>query len=688
MSSLSEVVSGSVDEISRISVTKADFEKSLFMNSLEFNAVRSELQILEKNDFDLLRRDVARLQDEVTKLHLRMAEELRRVQSNVRLELSAEKGRVRDEQSAQEIKVKEADAKIESEIAGIRTQMESIQWDLFKTLFLHPVLDPPPEEGFDNPSSHRGGPRSSGISSPSLASDHTPSQHSALQNNGDQSSHTLPVITLSRKATATKASHDRSQSRVSYAPSASVPSLNDAESQSSPQTPTLKRKITTHTAAMKNVLDTIKTNVVTDPTAMGARGKVDWGLAAVITGCTQAAVCGCLESYMLWAIWKFGNMAWGAYSGGYQFILVYLALFIGAQWFLSLSLLDAAWNKNGMQVITVMSFNLAIFSYCLIQINQTNKLRTCSDDFIAIYDVPGYPYLTSARDPVTNTYDQLVLNSADGSLQLDLLGMCPWSLEPGTAEQLKSYYNFLAPVRPLQYIIIAVAAIGNILGAYFSYKAYLAYGWSVYQAQGASIAKKWMMMRYQFFILLLKFNIFFTGGIVAMFVAAYYYVRKAAADRSTMMSTPVPFGPNGEILTLGSGSTFEAKPATQYLLPSIIVVIVVAIFYYALGWFGIRRASYPLMYAFLCIMVGNVFAMCYALFVVSTDSDYAVTKNTMVLFCIVQLLLNLLTCIIAIFNMRDFKKGLRELLEQRRKKSQTNPETVGKLLPRTIPVLD
>jgi predicted nucleic acid-binding Zn-ribbon protein len=105
------------------------------MNSLEFNAVRSELQILEKNDFDLLRRDVARLQDEVTKLRLRMAEELRRVQSNVRLELSVEKGRVRDEQSAQEIKVKEADAKIESEIATIKTQIESIQWDLFKALF-------------------------------------------------------------------------------------------------------------------------------------------------------------------------------------------------------------------------------------------------------------------------------------------------------------------------------------------------------------------------------------------------------------------------------------------------------------------------------------------------------------------------------------------------------------------------
>jgi hypothetical protein len=142
-----------------------------------------------------------------------------------------------------------------------------------------------------------------------------------------------------------------------------------------------------------------------------------------------------------------------------------------------------------------------------------------------------------------------------------------------------------------------------------------------------------MITRYQFFILLLKFNIFFTAGIVAQFVAAYYYTRKAAADRSIAMNTPVPFGPNNITLILESGTAISAKPFTQYLLPSVIIVVVVAVLYYALGWFGIRRASYPLMYAFMVIMVGNVFAMCYALYVVYTDSDYQVAKNSMVMFC-------------------------------------------------------
>ena len=75
------------------------------------------------------------MSSEVEKIQLRTAEELRRVQSNVRLELSSEKSRIRDEQSAQAIKIKDADARIESELAAIKTLLEGVHWELFKTLF-------------------------------------------------------------------------------------------------------------------------------------------------------------------------------------------------------------------------------------------------------------------------------------------------------------------------------------------------------------------------------------------------------------------------------------------------------------------------------------------------------------------------------------------------------------------------
>ncbi|KAL2918599.1 Protein fmp32, mitochondrial [Polyrhizophydium stewartii] len=121
--------------MSRSSVTKAEFEKALYMSRVDFTQLRSEIQMLEKNEFALLRADIGRLSVELEKLRVRMAEDLRRVQSNVRLELSLDKGRIRDDQSAKEIRLKEADSKIDTEVSNLRTQMETIQWELFKTLF-------------------------------------------------------------------------------------------------------------------------------------------------------------------------------------------------------------------------------------------------------------------------------------------------------------------------------------------------------------------------------------------------------------------------------------------------------------------------------------------------------------------------------------------------------------------------
>ncbi|KAJ3331698.1 WD repeat-containing protein 27 [Blyttiomyces sp. JEL0837] len=135
MNSLSEVVAESITNITENSISKAEFEKSMYMNSVDLHHLTNEVRLLTMNDFALLKADISRLNNDVDKIKMRMAEELRRVQSNVRLELSLEKGRIRDEQREQEIKITEADAKIESEVAALRTSLESLPWELFKTLF-------------------------------------------------------------------------------------------------------------------------------------------------------------------------------------------------------------------------------------------------------------------------------------------------------------------------------------------------------------------------------------------------------------------------------------------------------------------------------------------------------------------------------------------------------------------------
>ena len=105
------------------------------MNRVDFGQVKSEVSLLEKNEFALLKADINRLNNELEKLKQRMVDDLRRVQANVRLELGLEKTLIRDQQASQELRIKETESKIDTEIGNIKTIMETIQWDLFKTLF-------------------------------------------------------------------------------------------------------------------------------------------------------------------------------------------------------------------------------------------------------------------------------------------------------------------------------------------------------------------------------------------------------------------------------------------------------------------------------------------------------------------------------------------------------------------------
>ncbi|KAJ3331194.1 hypothetical protein HDU76_003818 [Blyttiomyces sp. JEL0837] len=439
--------------------------------------------------------------------------------------------------------------------------------------------------------------------------------------------------------------------------------------------PSLKKAVT-----VKRALQVVKQNMSTQPGGSSARRWMDWGLIAVAAGVLLAGILGILESYVIWSVWKFGNENWEATSGSSQFVLVYLALFIFGQWFLALGIFDAAWNKNSMQMIACGAFNVAIFSYTVIQINQIKKLQLCDSTFTDVFTAGGTP-------SIYNQSGQLQIVSEDGKHTFDLLGPCPWSLKTGIVQMLQTNMKYIDRIMPMLTAIEAISAVGNICWFYIAYKVYQEYGWSVYQVQGASIERKWMITRYHFFILLLKLNIFFSVGIAAQMVSAYYYTRKATTDRDIQLSTPWVFN-NQTILLSANRTDANSKSFTQILLPSVCIVVIVAALYYALGWYGIRRSSYPLMITFLAMMAIDMGAVTYALASVFTDPQYSVTKDALLIFCIIQLALNFVTWTIGLLNMRDFKKGLKALLEATKRAAKTDPENAGRPMPRTIPVLD
>jgi hypothetical protein len=158
MEALEEVVEESIRTMTANLVTRAEQEKHQYTQKVDFAKLKSEITLLEKQDFSLLKSENERLLSEVERLKQRLREgasasrpcsanhicvrrpssivlplrtplstEITRTQAGVRLDLNLEKGRIRDELSAREVKIKEVDTRIESEISTIRAQMESVK---------------------------------------------------------------------------------------------------------------------------------------------------------------------------------------------------------------------------------------------------------------------------------------------------------------------------------------------------------------------------------------------------------------------------------------------------------------------------------------------------------------------------------------------------------------------------------
>ncbi|KAJ2688450.1 Protein fmp32, mitochondrial [Coemansia spiralis] len=132
VNSVSTVLASSTTTLLSTMVTKAEQDRTLYMYKVDFAQLKSELQMLEKTDYSMLRAENERLQGEVNKLKQRLREEVTRTQAGVRLDMSLEKGRAREEQAQHEIKIRETDARIENEISGLRTQMESIKFSILQ----------------------------------------------------------------------------------------------------------------------------------------------------------------------------------------------------------------------------------------------------------------------------------------------------------------------------------------------------------------------------------------------------------------------------------------------------------------------------------------------------------------------------------------------------------------------------
>ncbi|KAJ7077898.1 hypothetical protein B0H15DRAFT_915103 [Mycena belliarum] len=125
ISAMAEVIDESIRNMTSNMATKAEQEKHHYTQHVDFAQLKSELQLMEKNDLAMIKAENDRLLTDIEKLKQRLRQEITRTQDGVRLDLNLEKGRLREEGSGQELKIKEVDTRIEQEIAGLRTTIQA-----------------------------------------------------------------------------------------------------------------------------------------------------------------------------------------------------------------------------------------------------------------------------------------------------------------------------------------------------------------------------------------------------------------------------------------------------------------------------------------------------------------------------------------------------------------------------------
>uniref|UniRef100_A0A8C3X0A5 Mitochondrial calcium uniporter regulator 1 n=1 Tax=Catagonus wagneri TaxID=51154 RepID=A0A8C3X0A5_9CETA len=134
VSALVKIMETNMDIVYKDMVTKMQQEITLQQVMAQIANVKKDMIILEKSEFSALRSENEKIKLELHRLKQQVMDEVIKVRTDTKLDFNLEKSRVKELHAQQDRTITQTDRKIDTEVAGLKTMLESHKLDNIKYL--------------------------------------------------------------------------------------------------------------------------------------------------------------------------------------------------------------------------------------------------------------------------------------------------------------------------------------------------------------------------------------------------------------------------------------------------------------------------------------------------------------------------------------------------------------------------
>ncbi|NXQ15810.1 MCUR1 regulator, partial [Peucedramus taeniatus] len=134
VSALVEIMNTNLDMIYKDMVTKVQQEIALQQVMSHIAGVKKDMIILEKSEFSALRSENEKIKLQLQQIKKQVTDEITKVHADNKLNLNLEKSRVKELHAQQDRALTQTDRKIDTEVADLKTMLESHKLDNIKYL--------------------------------------------------------------------------------------------------------------------------------------------------------------------------------------------------------------------------------------------------------------------------------------------------------------------------------------------------------------------------------------------------------------------------------------------------------------------------------------------------------------------------------------------------------------------------